>query len=428
MLKEARVTGWAFGIRLEEKIPMEEIEMSLEEERQRELQRIIQKLNQSEDLPKVKKQIRKDFSRLLKDLSPDEIIQAEQALIEQGMPVEKVQQLCEIHVAAFEDSLNKPSGRDGKESRMPGHPVATYKAENQALKKHIRQLRRRVKKHKSAEDWQAIEKTMKDIGQVELHYQRKENQLFPFLEWMDFTGPSKVMWGKHDEIRDALDELKDCIEERNTEDVRGLTRELAVKLKRMIFMEEKILFPSALKKLSQSQWASMRKGEAEIGYAWIKPGNLWDPSVLPADIPVQERADQDHQEIKLSVGRLLPEEINLMLTNLPVDITYVDDQDKVRYYSQGKERIFPRSPGIIGRSVQNCHPPKSVHVVEQIIQDFKDKKRDQAEFWLQMEEQFIHIRYFPLFSEGNYRGVLEVSQNITPLRALEGEKRLLDQE
>lgn len=430
MLLESGETGWGFGIELKVEEKSEEKRMAIyddsKEERQRELQRIISSLNSAEDLPRVKKQIRKDFARLLKELSPDEVIQAEQALIEQGMPVEEVQQLCEIHVAAFEDSLKQTSGPNSGESRIPGHPVATYKAENKALRKEIRRLRNSLRKKGSEEGWRAIDQALQSVARVEIHYQRKENQLFPFLEWVDFTGPSKVMWGKHDEIRELLNEMQECVRDRNGEDCKSLVRELSVKLKRMIFMEEKILFPSALKKLSQSQWASMRKGEAEIGYAWIKPGNLWDPSVLPADLPGQEETQQNNKEIKLSTGRLLPEEIDLMLTHLPVDITYVDAEDKVRYYSQGKERIFPRSQGIIGRSVQNCHPPKSVHVVEQIIQDFKDRKRDQAEFWLQLEGQFIHIRYFPLFSGETYKGVLEVSQNISPLRALEGEKRLLD--
>jgi len=127
------------------------------------------------------------------------------------------------------------------------------------------------------------------------------------------------------------------------------------------------------------------------------------------------------------VGKLLPQQINLMLRNLPIDMTYVDENDRVRYYSQGRERIFPRSPAVIGRAVQNCHPPNSVHVVEKILESFKRKQKDTAEFWLTLGGRFIHIRYFALYDqEGIYRGVVEVSQDVTDIRALEGQKRLLD--
>lgn len=192
----------------------------------------------------------------------------------------------------------------------------------------------------------------------------------------------------------------------------------------MIFMEEKILFPTALRKLPDDTWKKIRRGENEIGYAWIKPGSLWDPDVIPTE-PAPQRPTDD---IELSVGRLLPDQIDLMLRNLPLDVTYVDENDRVRYYSQGKERIFPRSPGIIGREVQNCHPPKSVHIVQKIVDDFKNRRRSEAEFWIQMGGKFIHIRYFPMFDKDVYRGVLEVSQDLTPLRELQGEKRLLDDE
>jgi DUF438 domain-containing protein len=133
-------------------------------------------------------------------------------------------------------------------------------------------------------------------------------------------------------------------------------------------------------------------------------------------------------EIELSVGKLLPGQIDLLLKNLPVDITFVDENDRVRYYSQGKERIFPRSPGIIGRDVQNCHPPKSVHVVQKIVEDFKARRRTEADFWLELNGEFIYIRYFPLFEGDVYRGVIEVSQNVTEIRKLEGKKVLLDEE
>jgi len=124
---------------------------------------------------------------------------------------------------------------------------------------------------------------------------------------------------------------------------------------------------------------------------------------------------------------LTREQIDLLLRHLPVDITFVDENDRVRYYSDTPDRIFPRSPEVIGRAVQNCHPTKSAHIVNGIVQAFKDKIRDVAEFWIRRDGKLIFIRYFPVYSaDGSYRGVLEVSQDVTRIQALEGERRLLE--
>jgi DUF438 domain-containing protein len=251
------------------------------------------------------------------------------------------------------------------------------------------------------------------------------------------------MWGKHDEIRAQIRRFEDAY--RRDEWSRFVTvgRGLLRAIRRMIFMEEKILLPTSLKKLSERQWAEVRRGEGQIGYAWVQPGNLWDPSVViaasvAADLgkpqgsetaaaSEESAAGAVTSEIALDVGSLLPEQLNLMLKNLPLDMTFVDENDRVRYYSQGRERLFPRSPAVIGREVQNCHPPNSVHIVEKILESFRNKEQDSAEFWLTLNDRFIHIRYFALHDQGGaYRGVVEVSQDVTEIRALKGQKRLLD--
>ena len=132
-------------------------------------------------------------------------------------------------------------------------------------------------------------------------------------------------------------------------------------------------------------------------------------------------------EVKLDEGRLTEEQIRLLLKSLPFDITFVDEKEKVCFYSASKDRVFPRSPAVIGRSVQNCHPPKSVHIVEKIVKSFKEKTKDKAEFWVQQGDLFIHIRYFPVYDEkGDYKGVVEVSQEVSGIRSLKGQKRILD--
>ncbi|MBN2049806.1 MAG: DUF438 domain-containing protein [Spirochaetales bacterium] len=396
------------------------------EERKKQLKAIILGLKDEADIPLMKKR----FAALLKDLSPEEIAAAEQALIDEGMPVEDVQKLCEVHVAAFQDALHETSGDRGKTHNIPGHPVHTYREENKQLKKHLKALKQSLRGTKLPAGWDRLGKALQTLKEVEIHFARKENQLFPFLENAGFSGPSKVMWGKHDEIRGMMKELGDALEKKDPSACRSVGGRLIRSLRSLIVMEEKILFPTSLRKLPEEAWAEIRRGESEIGYAWITPGNLYDPSVVSvSSVPsTSVPTEKPSGEIDLSEGKLLPDQIDLMLRNLPVDITYVDENDKVRYYSQGKERIFPRSPGIIGRSVQNCHPPKSVHVVQKIVEDFKARRREVSDFWLEMNGRFIFIRYFALFEGDTYRGVLEVSQDVTDIRKLEGEKRLLDEE
>ena len=324
---------------------------------------------------------------------------------------------------------------------MPGHPIKTFVDENGEAKRRIKKVKAGIRAVSRSGNWDIVERDVKELKMIENHYLRKENLLFPLLEAEDFTGPSKVMWGKHDEIRTYFKELDSALTGEDHRRLKEAWGSLMRGIRRMIFMEERILFPTALRLLSDAQWAEIRRGESEIGYSWIEPGNLWDADIVAARAaadnlgkepreasqPLSDEAVDKTDQIPLDVGAMTPEMINLLLKNLPLDVTYVDEHDRVRYYSQGRERIFPRTPAIIGREVQNCHPPKSVHVVEQIVDDFKQKKRDVAAFWLTMGEKFIHIRYFPLYTDsGEYRGVLEVSQDVTAIRSLEGEKRLLD--
>jgi DUF438 domain-containing protein len=231
------------------------------------------------------------------------------------------------------------------------------------------------------------------------------------------------MWAIHDDVRAAL---KIARKQLGNNDPLVFTAldEINTTIRDMIYKEEHILFPMSLETLTDREWLEVKTGSAEIGYSWTEPMVDWKPELPPEEEKVIVAATIG--KVALDTGALTPEQVNLMLTHLPVDITYVDENDRVAYYSAGKERIFPRSPGIIGREVTKCHPPKSVHIVEGIVQDFKDGKRDVAEFWLQMGERFIHIRYYPVRdSEGKYRGTIEVSQDITEIRKLEGEKRLL---
>ena len=265
---------------------------------------------------------------------------------------------------------------------------------------------------------------MDTLSQLDKHYLRKENQLFPMLEEHGITGPTRVMWATHDDIRA---EMKEAIAMTRAGDAQASVERInavSLAVKDMVYKEEQILYPMCLDAFSEAEWSRVRTGEEEIGYAWVLPASGWEPQVVPEEVAP---AATPGGAIDLDIGRLTAEQINLMLKHLPVDITYVDDGDAVAYYSDTDDRIFPRSAGIIGRKVSKCHPPKSVHIVERIVQAFKDGERDSAEFWITVNDRFVLIRYFAVRDgEGTYRGTIEVSQDITDIRGLEGEQRLLD--
>ncbi|MGV8025734.1 MAG: PAS domain-containing protein [Anaerolineaceae bacterium] len=194
------------------------------------------------------------------------------------------------------------------------------------------------------------------------------------------------------------------------------------------------LFRNMLEKLSPEEWEIIYVGELEIGFAFVIRGDNWKPEaqVKLTASAVELKENKNEKEIKmdeltLKVGKLSTKQVDLLLQNLPVDVTYVDENDQVAYYSQSRERIFARTPAVIGRKVQMCHPPASVHKVQKILDDFRAGTRSEAGFWIQMNGKFIHIRYFAVLDEeGIYRGTIEVTQDITEIRKLEGERRLLD--
>ncbi len=389
------------------------------------MKEVIRRLHAGESVDSLKE----EFGDAIRGATASEIAEAERALIGEGVTVSEIQRLCDFHVAIFRESLDQELSPES----LPGHPVFTFRMENEVTQRLLESI------HDTIDAWAAgdqsalesVHKQAENLSTIEKHYSRKENILFPYLEKKGFEGPSKVMWGVDNEIRAEIKSFISAINqtEPDASTVAEQFKPLAQNINEMIYKEEQILFPEALRLLSDAEWAEIRQQEDEIGYFNVTPESGWQPEI-DVDEQTQPILTSDTGTtdlLSLTTGALTPKQINLMLTNLPVDVTFVDENDEVRYFTQGRERIFDRSPSIIGRQVSNCHPPQSVKRVEIILDDFRSGKRDVAEFWIQMGGKFIHIRYFAMHDQsGAYQGCIEVSQDVTHIRALEGEKRLLD--
>jgi len=377
------------------------------------LKNIIKELHEGKDAESQKQK----FHDLIKDVAPWEIAQMEQKLIAEGMPETEIKNLCEVHVSVFKEALEHKT----VPGLPAGHPVHTLMLENRACEGILKEAESITDYVKDRDKLLGI---LDRLAQVDKHYLRKENQLFPIIETKGITGPSKVMWALHDDIRGFIKDVRKRMMDNKMEKV--AIEALVKMVNDMIYKEEHILFPMTLETLSEDEWAKVRKGEEEIGFAWIKPETEWRPA---AGSFQQELLAEKVGSLNLDTGQLTAEQVNLILTHLPIDISFVNENDEVAYYSATPERIFPRSAGVIGRKVQNCHPPRSVDMVEKILSSFKAGTKDAAEFWIQMGGKVIHIRYFAVRdSAGKYRGCLEVSQDITQIQKIAGQKRLLDWE
>lgn len=377
-------------------------------------------------------EVQKELTELMGSVPYGEVVQAEEELIQEGLEREEVLKFCDIHTEALKGNIDTSMAKD-----IPaGHPVDTFINENKALQSEIDSIQHIYHKINSKETGENCNDLLTEIHQhfnnimdVEKHYVRKENLVFPYLEKNDITGPPMVMWGKHDEIRGFLKssiELLRNAPEVTKEEVEGFWELMfypAIKgIEDMFYKEEQILFPMCMDTLTEIDWYEIYEQSAEIGFCIVVPSVEWIPNIT-----IEEKNEQDTDgKVKLSSGSFTIEELESMLNSIPQDITFVDKDDKVRYFSQGKERIFERSKAILGREVQYCHPPSSVHIVNQIVTDFKNGTQDEAEFWINMGGKFIHIAYYAVRNKNNeYLGTVEVSQDITKLNSLEGEQRLL---
>ncbi|MGI5997804.1 MAG: DUF438 domain-containing protein [Lutispora sp.] len=400
------------------------------EYRKKVLKELIMELHEGKSVEEVKER----FAELIKDVSASEISEMEGALIAEGMPVQEVQRLCDVHAAVFKGSIEEIHKEDIQEiEKTPGHPLHTFMLENREIDKLLKgRINEELEAFKADDSNSNVEKLIEAFNllwEVDKHYSRKENLIFPYLEKYGITAPPKVMWGVDDEIRAEIKGVKIELEKYkgNKDEIIKRTEALINKVNEMIFKEENILFPMCKDTLTEDEWLTIAEESGEIGYCLTEPAGVWKPKRVNLEKKEADKVStQASGYVKLETGILKVEELEAMLNTLPFDITFVDKDDVVKYFSQGKERIFARTKAIIGRTVHNCHPPASVHVVEKIVQDLKSGAKDHEDFWIKMGDVYALIRYFAVRdSEGNYLGTVEVTQNIKPIQDIEGEKRLM---
>lgn len=377
-------------------------------------------------------QAKERFEKEIGNISSTEIADIEQTLIDEGLSPEEIKKFCNVHALIFQSALEK----SGSEETFPSHPVFLFKLENREIEKLTGSLKNIIVKkgeYELAAFKEAIGDLLLKLRGIETHYERKEQLLFPYLEKQGFTGPSKVMWGKDNEIRDLLKTALAGTDSLNTHEAADIYAGKALsplieEVEGMIFKEEHILFPASLEKLSPGDWVEILRESDEVGYVFIeKPA---ETEVLMKNLTtalLEETFCQDNV-VSMPTGTIRLDELIHIFNTLPVDLTFIDSEDTVRYFSDAQDRIFLRTKSIIGRKVQNCHPPQSVDVVEKILASFKDGKKDSYDFWINYQEKLIYIRYLALRDKGGqYLGTLEITQDITEIQKLKGEKRLIDE-
>lgn len=414
------------------------------------LKKLLKDLHEGRDVGVLKE----EFKEVLKNISPIEMPLVEQELLKEGISAKDIAKICDLHVEVFRESLEKSLNID----EIPqGHPLHTLILENRNIMKDTEVLSIYARStENSLENIRILLKQLSQIGRT--HYNREEMLIFPYLERRGITAVPKVLWTKHDEIRYKIKYLNELLKGSKNPDLESL-KEQALKLSQllsdMVYRENNILYPTFHILLSEGEWRAIKEQEKLFGYYKVISGNDWrpsekpihpfeiDPNVSPEKLmnlpqslknvvggrlkPDESRFVREN-DLKLDEGYLSLEEVSAIFKTIPVDVTFIDKDDRVRFFSGG-ERIFPRTPSVLGRPVQMCHPPRSVHIVNKILKAFKSGKRSSAEFWINMGGKLIHIGYIPVFnSKGNYLGTVEVTQDVSSMKKLEGEKKLLDWE
>ncbi|MHA2201679.1 MAG: DUF438 domain-containing protein [Candidatus Thorarchaeota archaeon] len=393
-------------------------------QRKDDFKKVIEKIRSGDNLQEIKEY----FSEILGIVPPGEFAFFENELSKDGVSSDDIKVMQGIQLTLFNKSVETQEPLESA-----GHPIFTLMSEHALLMEYVNELRSLVSSISGDEQEvkpQFLKRIRELIGyfiESESHYQREENAVFPVLEKHGLTGPPAAMWSEHQEIHKLEKEIfslnieneKDLLN--NLLKLSGLVSSLSDRLADHFYKENNILFPASIRMFSPAEWEIIIQDFDDIGYC------SYTPRPVRTKEASKESTITEHGVVSFGSGSLTLEQLELLFNHLPVDTTFVDEQDRVRFFSESPDRIFVRSRAVIGRSVQLCHPKDSIHAVQEILDDFRAGKRNNAEFWIDLGGKTIHIRYFAMRNDnGTYLGCLEVSQDITEIKKITGEKRLLE--
>ena len=406
---------------------------------------IVHEIKSAYDEGKISlEEARKALKDRVQHLAPYEIAIIEQEMVEETED-ECIKEDIQAMLEVFQDVLVT------KDQELPeNHPISCYRRENAKMKELLLSVEDLVQYPLIKNQWLEL---YEDLLKFKIHLSRKQNQLYPVLEKKGFTRPTTTMWTLDDFIRDEISECYNLLLEDKEEEFIGKQAELVADVRDLMDKEENILYPTSLEMINEEEFRYMAEGDREIGFAYIsvqadKSGTSASASssasASTAGAPLsglssapgfaEELAgllgkygfNNKEEKLNVSTGQLTLEQINLIYQHMPVDLSYVDENELVCFYTDTKHRVFPRSKNVIGRDVKNCHPKASVHIVEEIIKKFRSGEQDKAEFWINKPDLFIYIIYYAVRDEnGKFRGVLEMMQDCTHIRSLQGSQTLL---
>ena len=406
---------------------------------------IVHEIKSAYDEGKISlEEARKALKDRVQHLAPYEIAIIEQEMVEETED-ECIKEDIQAMLEVFQDVLVT------KDQELPeNHPISCYRRENAKMKELLLSVEDLVQYPLIKNQWLEL---YEDLLKFKIHLSRKQNQLYPVLEKKGFTRPTTTMWTLDDFIRDEIADCYNLLLEDKEEEFIGKQAELVADVRDLMDKEENILYPTSLEMINEEEFRYMAEGDQEIGFAYIsvqadKSGNSASASssasASTAGAPLsglssapgfaEELAgllgkygfNNKEEKLNVSTGQLTLEQINLIYQHMPVDLSYVDENELVCFYTDTKHRVFPRSKNVIGRDVKNCHPKASVHIVEEIIKKFRSGEQDKAEFWINKPDLFIYIIYYAVRDEnGKFRGVLEMMQDCTHIRSLQGSQTLL---
>ena len=372
----------------------------------------------------------------VKTLRPYEIALAEQELKtfdEDECRKEDIQQMMEL----FQDVLDR-----SRPDLPEDHPIMCYLRENDEMRRLLKQVEELAQYPVIKNQWLEL---YDELHKFRLHLSRKQNQLYSILERKGFDRPTTTMWLLDDFIRDEIRDARRLLEENKDDEFIAMQPTVVADVLDLMQKEETVLYPTSLAMIRPAEFEEMKSGDREIGFAWIRVGKEAPKADTTKEaVPATAAAGFANELasllgkygfgggstpgalLEVATGQMTLEQINLIYKHMPVDFSYVDENEIVRFYTDTDHRVFPRSKNVIGRDVKNCHPRTSVHLVEEIVEKFRRGEQNEVDFWINKPGLFIYIYYVAVRDEeGRFRGVLEMMQDCTRIRSLEGSRTLL---